>query len=74
MLTILLLSNTGSWSQDHDVQTVPGSETSAVINGLTPSTEYKVRVQAVNALGASPATSDLLFTTDDEGESDVSAR
>lgn len=60
--------STGSWSQDHDVLTVSGSETSAVITGLSPSTEYKMRLQAVNSLGASQATSDLLLTTDDEGE------
>ncbi len=41
----------------------PGTATSAEITGLLPAHTYALRVQAINAVGSSPFTQDLVVAT-----------
>ena len=52
---------------DHEVMTVAATEMSASISGLEPSTLYKFRILAKNALGKSAPSADLLIKTEEEG-------
>ena len=45
-----------------------GTDSSVILSGLMPNTEYKVRVSASNSLGKSKPSHELLIRTDEEGE------
>lgn len=57
-----------TWSQEHESISVAGTDSSVILSGLMPNTEYKVRVSASNSLGKSKPSHELLIRTDEEGE------
>lgn len=57
-----------SWNQGgHESISIDPNENSATISGLKSSTSYKIRVYAVNALGRSGPSNELLIRTEEEG-------
>lgn len=47
--------------------TIPASEVSWSVKGLTPNTKYSLRISAVNALGESEAGNPVSVITEEEG-------
>ncbi|GFQ71990.1 down syndrome cell adhesion molecule-like protein 1 [Trichonephila clavata] len=54
-------------SSDAKQVTIPPSETTWSINGLTPNTRYSIRISAVNALGESESSNPVEVATEEEG-------
>ncbi|PRD32753.1 UNVERIFIED_CONTAM: Down syndrome cell adhesion molecule-like protein 1, partial [Trichonephila clavipes] len=53
-------------SVDAKQVTIPPSETTWSINGLTPNTRYSIRISAVNALGESESSNPVEVATEEE--------
>ena len=60
----------GGW-EGEQVVTVAGSETAASVAGLEARSAYKVRVLAVNGVGVSGGSADLVVRTEEEAPSDL---
>ncbi|RWS28626.1 cell adhesion molecule-like protein, partial [Leptotrombidium deliense] len=66
---IQYIHSNGSWNHRFDTTAVPAKELTHSINGLTPSSEYKIRVIAENVFGKSLPSEEITVKTSEEAPS-----
>lgn len=64
----LFIKITVQWTAGHFNKSVPFTETTASLKGLSPATSYHVRIFAINDLGDSEPSKVVPFTTSEEGK------